>query len=177
MELKTTDNISFVEARKRLNIQNGLGPKSFARAVDSGATVSAETARLQAMVEKQLQLSAEQAKRHEEMEERHRQEIESMKKDLEKKNKEIEMLKQQLAELHESRTLQLQPSKGRQAEASTSKKTREVITLKPNTTGSSTSTSLSTRKDGMEVDPTDESPQDWVTAKVKGKVKEKGKSN
>lgn len=178
MELKTIDNISLFEARKRIQTQNGLGQKSFARAVDSGAAVSAETARLQTMLEKQLQLSAEQAKRHEEMEERHRPEIEAMKRDLDAKNKEIESLKQKLTELQESRTLQLHPTKGRQTEPSTSKKAREIITYNPNTPGSSTSTSLSTRKDGMEIDPTDTLPHTWQTVKgkEKEKAKEKGKS-
>jgi hypothetical protein len=176
MEIKTVENISLFDARKRVKSQNNFASKSFANAVGSGAAVSAETTRLQAMLEKQLQLSAEQAKRHEEMEERHRQEIEEMKKQLEDKNKQIDSLKEQIAQLIEVRTLQLDPVKGRPKETGPVKK--KPIIFDPNT--SSTSTSLTLRKEGndMDIDPNDETADDWqpVKERDRGKEKNKGKT-
>lgn len=166
-ELKVTENISLFEARKRLNVSANSSKKSFANATNSSVAVSAETAQLQAMLAQQLQLSADQAKRHEEMEERHKQEVATLKNQLEEKGKEIDSLKLQVQELLEARTLQLAHAKLANKQTGLAKKT--PITFDPNNVGGSTSSSLSIRKDGMEIDPTDASPNNWQT--VKGKEK------
>jgi hypothetical protein len=189
-EIKVKEGISVFDARKRLNISKA---QTYAKTVESGAADSAETARLQAMLEKQLQLSTEQAKRHEEMEERHRVEVEGLNKRLNEKTEEINGLKLQITELLEARTLQLvhsKPTPTPKAIAADTpldlNKTKTIIkpaqtkktpiTFDSKPLASSVSTSLSTRRDDMDIeDSSEEVPNTpWHTAR--GRERGKGKS-